>query len=111
MGQSREHGGRVIIDLSKAHTRSTNLYWSNLMKSLILRPSQDYLGVKISLITKEAQGAVPGGDTSRHNNDVFLGGGGFGSMAEFWTLGTIWRVIPWRSRFCRPLKKLMAQGL
>ena len=40
--------GQVITDFSKGHTPSRNPYWFDLRKFLILRPSQDYPGVKIS---------------------------------------------------------------
>ena len=48
------HGARcrVIRDFSKCHTPSRNPYCSDLGKLLILRPSQDYPGVKISPIIK-----------------------------------------------------------
>ena len=48
------HGarGRVIRNFSKGHTPSRNPYWFDLRKFLILRPSQDYPGVKISLSIK-----------------------------------------------------------
>ena len=44
------HGtrGRVIRNFSKGHTPSRNPYWFDLRKFLILRPSQDYPGVKMS---------------------------------------------------------------
>ena len=44
--------GRIMRDFSKGHTPSRNPYWSDLRKLLILRPSQDYHGVKISPILK-----------------------------------------------------------
>ena len=48
------HGarGRVNRDFSKGHTRSRNPYPFALRKFFILRPSQDYPGVKISPIIK-----------------------------------------------------------
>ena len=44
--------GRVIRDFSQGHTPSGNPYWSDFRKLLILRPSQDYPGVKVSPIIK-----------------------------------------------------------
>ena len=40
--------GRVIRNFNKGHTPRRGLYWFDLPKFLILRPSQDYPGVKIS---------------------------------------------------------------
>ena len=45
-------GGRVIRDFSKGHTPKKNPYWFDLRKFLILWPSQDYSGVKVSPIIK-----------------------------------------------------------
>ena len=44
------HGarGRVIRHFSKGHTPGRNPYWFDLRKFLVLGPSQDYPGIKIS---------------------------------------------------------------
>ena len=48
------HGARgwVVREFSEGHTPSRNPYWFDVRKFLILRPSQDYPGVKISPIIK-----------------------------------------------------------
>ena len=77
------HGalGRLIRDFSKGHTPSSNAYWFDLKKFLILRPSQDYPGVQISPMIKvprvESLKVTPLGT-------IMMGsGGGFGGgMAD-----------------------------
>ena len=44
--------GPVIRDFSRGDTPSRNPYWFDLRKFLIIWPSQDYPGVKISPIIK-----------------------------------------------------------
>ena len=114
------HGtrGRVIRYFSKGHTPSRDPYWFDLRKFLMLRPSQDYPGVKISPCIK-----VPRVEslkvTPLRTIMICVGGGrgvwlmlmsvlmsisrGGSRETEFCTWGTMGGVITWWSHFCRPL--------